>query len=149
MFRTRPFWVASCLLLATTLFCVPKATPDAASVPQRAQQTPTPSPPPDDDRLLQRRAAILRAEDRRIVDAALEAETGAAEAEMRARAVAALCEVIRKEEKYAQTPVIILSTESEADDKLRGFKAGANLYMMKPIKSEELIQNVKMLVTGS
>ncbi len=60
----------------------------------------------------------------------------------------ALCEAVRKEDAYADTPVIIISTESEADDKLRGFKAGANLYIVKPVKSEELIQHAKMLVGG-
>lgn len=57
-----------------------------------------------------------------------------------------LCEAIRKESQYAETPIIIISTESEAEDKLRGFKAGANVYVIKPVKSEELIQNAKMLV---
>ena len=60
-----------------------------------------------------------------------------------------LCESIRKEAKYANTPVIIISTESEAEDKMRGFKAGANLYVIKPVKSEELIQNAKMLVAAN
>ncbi|MBF0350598.1 MAG: response regulator [SAR324 cluster bacterium] len=58
----------------------------------------------------------------------------------------ALCEAIRKESQYTQTPIIIISTESEAEDKLKGFKAGANLYVIKPVKSEELVQNAKMLV---
>ncbi|MBF0237002.1 MAG: response regulator [SAR324 cluster bacterium] len=58
----------------------------------------------------------------------------------------ALCEAIRKEAQYTQTPIIIISTESEAEDKLKGFKAGANLYVIKPVKSEELVQNAKMLV---
>ena len=60
-----------------------------------------------------------------------------------------LCEAVRKESQYAHTPIIIISTESEAEDKLKGFKAGANLYVIKPVKSEELIQNAKMLVSGS
>ncbi|MBF0288077.1 MAG: response regulator [SAR324 cluster bacterium] len=61
----------------------------------------------------------------------------------------ALCEAVRKENEYANTPVIIISTESEADDKLKGFKAGANLYIVKPVKSEELIQHANMLVGGN
>ena len=59
-----------------------------------------------------------------------------------------LCEAIRKEAQYASTPIVIISTESEAEDKLRGFKAGANLYVIKPVKSDELIQNAKMLISG-
>lgn len=61
----------------------------------------------------------------------------------------ALCEAIRKEAQYANIPVIIISTESEAGDKLRGFKAGANLYVIKPVKSDELIQNANMLVSSN
>jgi len=53
---------------------------------------------------------------------------------------------IRKEDKYKDIPIIIISTESEAKDKQVGFNAGANIYIVKPVKEEHLIMNAKMLL---
>jgi len=58
----------------------------------------------------------------------------------------ALCEQIRKNEQYQNTPIIIVSTESESSDKMKGLQAGANLYIVKPVKAEELVENIKMLL---
>lgn len=56
------------------------------------------------------------------------------------------CREIRASERHKDTPLLIVSTESEAEDKMKGFKAGANLYLIKPVKAEVLIENVKMLL---
>ena len=32
------------------------------------------------------------------------------------------------------------------EDKMKGFKAGANLYLIKPVKPEILIENVNLLL---
>lgn len=56
------------------------------------------------------------------------------------------CEKIRENIKYHDIPIIIVSTESEQEDKMKGFKAGANLFLVKPVKSNELIDNVNMLL---
>jgi two-component system chemotaxis response regulator CheY len=57
-----------------------------------------------------------------------------------------LCEKIRKNRNYKNIPILIVSTEAEQEDKIKGFKAGANLYLVKPVKSETLIQNINMLL---
>ena len=56
------------------------------------------------------------------------------------------CKEVRKTEIHKETPIIIVSTEAEADDKMQGFKAGANLYLVKPVRQDELIENAKMLL---
>ena len=53
---------------------------------------------------------------------------------------------IRNNEKYKDVPLLIVSTESESEDKMKGFKAGANLYLIKPVKPEVLIENVNLLL---
>lgn len=53
---------------------------------------------------------------------------------------------VRSMANYAQTPIIMISTEQEAQDKAKGIEAGANLYIVKPTQPELLIANVKMLV---
>lgn len=59
-----------------------------------------------------------------------------------------LCKEVRSKTEYKDIPIIIISTEAEAEDKIQGFKAGANLYLVKPVKAEELVENVKMLLKG-
>jgi two-component system chemotaxis response regulator CheY len=45
-------------------------------------------------------------------------------------------------------PVIMVSTESEAKDIDYAFKSGASLYLIKPVRPEDLIVNVKLLTGG-
>ena len=53
---------------------------------------------------------------------------------------------IRATAGYESTPIIIVSTESEAKDKTRGFEAGANVYVVKPARPNNLLANAKMLL---
>jgi two-component system chemotaxis response regulator CheY len=45
-----------------------------------------------------------------------------------------------------QGPAIMISTESELQDKQRAYAAGANLYMVKPIKPADLIKYCSLLL---
>jgi len=53
---------------------------------------------------------------------------------------------IREDTKYRSLPIIIVSTESEAKDKQKGFDAGATLYMIKPCLPEIMIENIRMVL---
>ncbi|MBF0495489.1 MAG: response regulator [Deltaproteobacteria bacterium] len=55
-------------------------------------------------------------------------------------------ERVREDKRFADLPVIIISTEDEAQDKQRGFDAGANIYIVKPTDPEEVIANIKLLL---
>jgi two-component system chemotaxis response regulator CheY len=55
---------------------------------------------------------------------------------------------IRADDKYASLPIIIVSTESESRDKMRGFEAGANLYIVKPSSPELMIENIRMVLSA-
>ncbi len=48
--------------------------------------------------------------------------------------------------ELVQSPAIMISTESELHDKQRAFAAGANLYMVKPIKPADLIKYCSLLL---
>jgi two-component system, chemotaxis family, chemotaxis protein CheY len=50
----------------------------------------------------------------------------------------------REQEK--ETPVIIISTQEEQHQKIQGFSAGANLYIVKPVSPAKLIEHVKLLL---
>ena len=50
----------------------------------------------------------------------------------------------RAEQK--ETPMIIITTQEESRHQKKGFEAGVNLYVIKPVKPEELILNINMLL---
>ncbi len=53
---------------------------------------------------------------------------------------------IRAIPEYEDLPIIMISTESEAQDKQRGFDAGANVYIIKPTPPERLVESVNLLI---
>lgn len=52
---------------------------------------------------------------------------------------------LRKQD-IPQTPAIMISTESESRDRSLAYVAGANLYLVKPIKPQELLANCRLLL---
>jgi two-component system chemotaxis response regulator CheY len=53
---------------------------------------------------------------------------------------------VRGSGEFDQLPIIIISTESESEDKSRGFLAGANFYICKPSDPLPLIENICMVL---
>lgn len=45
-----------------------------------------------------------------------------------------------------QAPAIMISTESQAQDKSKAYIAGANYYLTKPIKPQELLATSRLLL---
>lgn len=45
-----------------------------------------------------------------------------------------------------QMPAIMVSTEASAADRTRAYTAGANLYLVKPIRPEQLIAPIALLL---
>lgn len=55
-----------------------------------------------------------------------------------------LCKILKKEKP--QMPVLMLTTLGTTADKVTGFDAGADDYLLKPFEFEELIARIKALV---
>jgi len=55
---------------------------------------------------------------------------------------------IRKTPRCADVPIIIISTEEEAKDRMKGMEAGANVYVVKPAEPAALIAHANMLLGG-
>jgi two-component system chemotaxis response regulator CheY len=53
---------------------------------------------------------------------------------------------MKKNANYKFTPVIMLTTEGAEDKKQQGKEAGAKAWIVKPFKSEQLLQTVSMLI---
>jgi len=51
----------------------------------------------------------------------------------------------RRSSPEAALPILIISTESGAQDKQAGRAAGANFYLVKTVKQETLVEHVAMM----
>lgn len=54
-----------------------------------------------------------------------------------------LINFVKRDPKYKEIPLIIISTEKSDEDKRRGMAIGADGYLTKPFKSEELTAMIK------
>lgn len=48
--------------------------------------------------------------------------------------------------EIAQAPAVMISTEAKASDQAKAYEAGANLYLIKPIRPETLLGHVRLLL---
>ncbi|MEZ5359463.1 MAG: response regulator [Candidatus Zixiibacteriota bacterium] len=53
-----------------------------------------------------------------------------------------LISTLRRNSKYREIPIIILSSEEEEADKQRGIEVGASSYLVKPFKSTILLREI-------
>jgi len=53
---------------------------------------------------------------------------------------------LRGRDELLQAPALMVSTESATHDRTRAYVAGANLYLVKPVKPEELLINCRLLL---
>jgi two-component system chemotaxis response regulator CheY len=53
-----------------------------------------------------------------------------------------LIDTLRQNQKYKDTPIIILTSEDDDKDMEKGIDVGANSYLVKPFKSNILIEEV-------
>ena len=60
-----------------------------------------------------------------------------------------VCQHLRETPETEHLPVIMLSALSRVEDKIAGFSAGADDYLVKPISPEELLTRVKVLLARS
>ena len=58
-----------------------------------------------------------------------------------------ICEKLRA--KNINTPIIMLTAKDALDDKLTGFKFGADDYLVKPFSFEELLARIRSLIRRS
>lgn len=58
-----------------------------------------------------------------------------------------LITTLRRNEKFSETPIIILSSEEDDADKRKGSDAGADSYLTKPFKSSVLLYEVSKFLS--
>ncbi len=58
----------------------------------------------------------------------------------------ALCGELRKLTSFRFTPILMLTTESSTDMKMRGKSAGATGWLVKPFNPEKLLATIKRVI---
>ena len=53
---------------------------------------------------------------------------------------------LRSYAEIAQAPAVMISTEAKASDEAKAYAAGANLYLIKPIRPDMLLGHVRVLL---
>lgn len=57
-----------------------------------------------------------------------------------------LCRMLKFDEKFQNIPIILLTARIQQADVQQGMEAGADAYMTKPYKAEELLKKIKELL---
>ncbi len=59
-----------------------------------------------------------------------------------------LCQYVRSEPNLANIPIVIVSARSQLEEVHEGLEAGADLYILKPVSKNELIEAVHQALAG-
>lgn len=59
-----------------------------------------------------------------------------------------LCERLRQDPRFAETPIMIISAKDDSASKERAIQVGANAYITKPFNVDELLGKIKELITS-
>ncbi|MBN2498384.1 MAG: response regulator [Deltaproteobacteria bacterium] len=54
--------------------------------------------------------------------------------------------LVRKDERYKNIPIVIITTEGAAEDRQRAMNLGANAYITKPIQAPQVVACVRELL---
>lgn len=57
-----------------------------------------------------------------------------------------ICRELRKEDKYAALPIIMLTAKGTDAEWVRGMVLGANYYITKPFEMEDLLATIQLLL---
>lgn len=60
-----------------------------------------------------------------------------------------ICKILKKAEKTARIPVIMLTAKGEEIDRVVGFEVGADDYVVKPFSNRELMLRIKAVLRRS
>jgi two-component system, OmpR family, alkaline phosphatase synthesis response regulator PhoP len=59
-----------------------------------------------------------------------------------------VCALIKRDRRLRRIPIILLTARSQPKDRLTAASLGADAYMNKPLKADELLAEVRRLLAG-
>jgi two-component system chemotaxis response regulator CheY len=57
-----------------------------------------------------------------------------------------LTDMVRKDETHKETPILIITTQANEEDRRRAEELGVNLYLTKPVQAQQVVDAVKELL---
>ena len=57
-----------------------------------------------------------------------------------------VCRMLRANPKYSRTPIVIFTAMGDNESKAKALEAGANEFLTKPFRVEDLIQRIQTLL---
>jgi two-component system phosphate regulon response regulator PhoB len=60
-----------------------------------------------------------------------------------------VCKLLRKQERTAAIPVIMVTAKGEEIDRVVGFEVGADDYLVKPFSTRELLLRIKAILRST
>ena len=60
-----------------------------------------------------------------------------------------VCKLLRADQKYSQTPIVIFTAMGDKESKDAAFEAGADEFLTKPFRVEDLMQRIRVLIDKS
>ena len=60
-----------------------------------------------------------------------------------------ICKILKKEKKFKEITIIMLTAKGEDEDKIKGLNSGADDYITKPFSFPELLARIKALLRRS
>ena len=60
-----------------------------------------------------------------------------------------VCKMLRADQKYSRTPIVIFTAMGDKESKDTAFDAGADEFLTKPFRVEDLMQRIRFLIEKS
>ncbi len=60
-----------------------------------------------------------------------------------------VCTMLKQDTRYQQIPIILFTAKAQEKDKQLGLECGANAYVSKPFRADELLEKIHTLLVAS
>lgn len=60
-----------------------------------------------------------------------------------------VCTMLKQDTRYQKTPIIIFTAKTQEKDEKMAMECGANAFVRKPFRAQELIEKIRALLAGA
>lgn len=60
-----------------------------------------------------------------------------------------VCTTLKQDVRYQKIPIVMFSAKAQEKDEQLGLACGANAYLRKPFKAQELLEQIRALIGGA
>ena len=60
-----------------------------------------------------------------------------------------VCTMLKQDARYRNIPIILFTAKTQEKDEKLGIECGANAYVRKPFRGQELLEKIRMLIAAA